>query len=306
MASSSNVPVNQPAPSLDFTFQTSPPIPSSRSPSQNAILNGVFHSVQLAKETRRRSVEEIRSDPEDWVSTSESDSETNTSTSAPSAVSPRKGGTEGTTNNRSEEQPHAPTEVSKKVAVMDHDSDLTHVQPKFSTNVVTAVENVIDTGLSQIPFIQVSESSEADNLDELLKVPGDPIARSKIGSPSSRASWSPPASPSRSRSSSPSVISESPSTDASTQAASTSYIEPRDLSEPFIPPQRAPSRTGRGQGFMNMDRGWMTVPPSRTIFYGDHSDETRYFGELYVSRNGGFLVPSPFRLDHSLFGFLDH
>ncbi|GAW15237.1 hypothetical protein ANO14919_046460 [Xylariales sp. No.14919] len=78
----------------------------------------------------------------------------------------------------------------------------------------------------------------------------------------------------------------SPQTNRSTsRTPSTHYIESGDHVKGSSP---GPSPSSRPQGneekFMNIERGWMTIPPPMTIFYGNDTQDTRYFGELYVSR----------------------
>ncbi|KAF4509335.1 hypothetical protein G6O67_005599 [Ophiocordyceps sinensis] len=60
---------------------------------------------------------------------------------------------------------------------------------------------------------------------------------------------------------------------------STGFVEPGDHSRYW------PSSASRPHmGFMNMDHGWVKPSPPMTIFYGDDSQDTKYYGELYVSR----------------------
>ncbi|KAH7471288.1 hypothetical protein FOMA001_g13317 [Fusarium oxysporum f. sp. matthiolae] len=64
---------------------------------------------------------------------------------------------------------------------------------------------------------------------------------------------------------------------------STHYFEKADREASYSPPRSTHSQK-QGQSFMNMGGGWMTVPPPMTIFYGDDTEDTKYFGELCVSR----------------------
>ncbi|RYO98467.1 hypothetical protein DL763_002203 [Monosporascus cannonballus] len=69
------------------------------------------------------------------------------------------------------------------------------------------------------------------------------------------------------------------------EGPSTNYVEKGDRGKFYSPPRSTQSRTrSYEESFMSMDKGWITVPHSMTIFYGDDTKDTRYFGELYVSR----------------------
>lgn len=49
------------------------------------------------------------------------------------------------------------------------------------------------------------------------------------------------------------------------------------------PRPRTPKPRGRDESsFVSMNQGWITVPRPMTIFSGEDTKETRYFGELYV------------------------
>ncbi|RWA11758.1 hypothetical protein EKO27_g3340 [Xylaria grammica] len=82
------------------------------------------------------------------------------------------------------------------------------------------------------------------------------------------------------------TFSPSPQTNRSTsRTPSTHYIESGDHVKGFSPGLSPSSRTqSNEEKFMNIERGWMTIPPPMTIFYGNDTQDTRYFGELYVSR----------------------
>ncbi|KAF9769178.1 hypothetical protein IL306_013423, partial [Fusarium sp. DS 682] len=64
---------------------------------------------------------------------------------------------------------------------------------------------------------------------------------------------------------------------------STHYLEKGDHEVSYLPPRSTHSQK-QEQSFMNMDRGWMTVPPPMTIFYGDDTEDTKYFGELCLKK----------------------
>ncbi|EQK97466.1 Heterokaryon incompatibility [Ophiocordyceps sinensis CO18] len=67
--------------------------------------------------------------------------------------------------------------------------------------------------------------------------------------------------------------------DSPGEPLSTGFVEPGDHSRYW------PSSASRPHmGFMNMDHGWVKPSPPMTIFYGDDSQDTKYYGELYVSR----------------------
>lgn len=68
---------------------------------------------------------------------------------------------------------------------------------------------------------------------------------------------------------------------------STGFVEPGDHSRYW------PSSASRPHmGFMNMDHGWVKPSPPMTMFYGDDSQDTKYYGELYV-RPGLCRAPLP-------------
>lgn len=68
------------------------------------------------------------------------------------------------------------------------------------------------------------------------------------------------------------------------QTPSTHVLPSRDHSADRPEPRpRTPRPRGRDESsFVNMNQGWITVPRPMTIFSGEDTKETRYFGELYV------------------------
>jgi hypothetical protein len=68
------------------------------------------------------------------------------------------------------------------------------------------------------------------------------------------------------------------------QTPSTHVLPSRDHSADRPEPRpRTPKPRGRDESsFVNMNQGWITVPRPMTIFSGEDTKETRYFGELYV------------------------
>ncbi|KAI8677873.1 hypothetical protein NCS55_00505600 [Fusarium keratoplasticum] len=67
------------------------------------------------------------------------------------------------------------------------------------------------------------------------------------------------------------------------QTPSTHVLPSRDHSADRPEPRpRTPRSRGRDESsFVNMNQGWITVPRPMTIFSGEDTKETRYFGELY-------------------------
>lgn len=68
------------------------------------------------------------------------------------------------------------------------------------------------------------------------------------------------------------------------QAPSTHILPSRDHSADR-PRSRSKAPRSRSRGdsdFVNLNKGWITVPRPMTIFSGEDTKETRYFGELYV------------------------
>lgn len=68
------------------------------------------------------------------------------------------------------------------------------------------------------------------------------------------------------------------------QTRSTNVLPSRDRSADKPEPRpRTPKPQGHDESsFINMNQGWITVPRPMTIFSGEDTKETRYFGELYV------------------------
>ncbi|KAI0442868.1 neutral zinc metallopeptidase [Xylaria telfairii] len=130
------------------------------------------------------------------------------------------------------------------------------VLPEASTG--KTIAGNIGTAAPKIS-IQPSQDDEPDNLSTTMKAEEESIHRGRTLSRHDQAS-------------------RSPSVSLSAQ-----YIEAEDHGRSSSSVRSTTARTSYAHSFINMDKGWITVPPSRTIFSNDDTEDTRYFGELYVN-----------------------